>query len=138
MCAQNHSQSASLLTSVITNRCPKCRRGKLFTNPNPYNFKSTMTMPETCPYCGQRFELEAGFYFGTGYVSYALSVMYLAASFVFWYFFIGISIKDNSIFWWLGINCTMLLVLQPILQRLSRSIWIAFFVRYEPDAEPVG
>lgn len=88
-------------------------------------------MPEACPVCGQAFELEEGFYFGTGYVSYGLAVLYLGLSFVFWYLCIGISVADNSIYWWLGINSTLLFLLQPPLQRLSRSIWIAFFVKYE-------
>ncbi len=131
MCARSHKQSTNLIASVLTNRCPKCRRGKLFTSGNPYNLKTTLDMPETCPVCGQRFELETGFYFGTGYVSYALSVFYLGLSFIFWWLFIGISATDNSIYWWLGTNSIILVFLQPVLQRLSRSVWIAFFVRYE-------
>ena len=91
-------------------------------------------MPEHCPVCGQAFELETGFYFGTGYVSYGLSVVLLGLSFALWYLFLGISVYDNSIYWWLGVSSGLLLALQPVLQRLSRSIWIAFFVRYEPGA----
>jgi len=94
-----------------------------------------MRMPEHCPVCGQAFELEPGFYFGTGYVSYGLSVMFTAIFFVLWYFTLGISIKDDSIFWWLGVNALLLVILQPLLQRLSRSIWIAFFVHYDPNWE---
>ncbi len=131
MCAQSSKPSASLLKSVLLNRCPKCRTGNLFTSANPYNLSATMRMPEHCPICGQAFELEPGFYFGTGYVSYGISVMFTAACFVAWYFTIGISIYDNSIYWWLGANAALLLLLQPVLQRLARSIWIAFFVKYD-------
>ena len=134
MCAQNHHQSTNLITSVFTNKCPKCRRGKLFTNPNPYNFESTMDMPEKCPVCGQAFELEEGFYFGTGYVSYGLAVLYLGIIIILWHLLFGISAADDSIYWWLGTNCLILLLLQPVLQRLSRSVWIAFFVRFDPHA----
>ncbi len=123
----------SLLISVLSNHCPHCREGHLFTTGNPYNLKSTMQMPDSCPVCGQRFELEPGFYFGTGYVSYALSVMLTAMSFIVWYFTVGISIYDNSIYWWLGANAGLLITLQPVLQRLARSIWIAFFVKYDPE-----
>lgn len=133
MCAKNMDQKPNLLWSVVTNRCPHCRQGKLFTDPNPYNFKTTMRMPENCPVCGQPFELQTGFYFGTGYVSYALSVALLAAVFVGWAFTMGLSIQDNSIFWCLGIGTVILLMLQPIIQRLARSIWIAFFVRYDKN-----
>jgi hypothetical protein len=91
-------------------------------------------MPEHCAVCGQPFELQTGFYFGTGYVSFALSVALLAISFVAWFFTIGMAaaVDDHRVYWWLGTIITILLVTQPLLQRLSRSIWIAFFVRYDP------
>ena len=130
--SDNH-KNKSLLTSVFTNCCPRCREGKLFVYKNPYNLSHTMKMPETCPVCGQKFELEQGFYFGTGYVSYAFSVMLTAFTFIFWYLFIGISIYNNSIYWWLAANAAFLIALQPVLQRLSRSLWIAFFVKYDPQ-----
>lgn len=130
MCATK-TKKRGLLTSVLTNRCPRCREGKLFTDPNPYHLKTTMRMPERCPVCGQPYELETGFYFGTGYVSYGISIFLTAVFFVIWFFTLGISIKDNSIFWWLGVNSALLIILQPVLQRWSRSIWIACFVRYD-------
>ncbi|XZF12690.1 DUF983 domain-containing protein [Chitinophagaceae bacterium MMS25-I14] len=131
MCAENQQAGRSLAGSVLTNRCPRCREGKLFSNPNPYDLRTTMRMPEHCPVCGQKYELQTGFYFGTGYVSYGLAVLVTAASFILWLLTIGFSIHDNSLFWWLGINAVLLVLLQPLLQRLSRSIWIAFFVPYD-------
>jgi uncharacterized protein (DUF983 family) len=124
----------NLFLSVLTNKCPHCRRGNLFVDPNPYNLRNTMKMPEKCPVCGQNFELQTGFYFGTGFVSYGLSVMLIAIGFAVWAMAFGLSVKDNSIFWCLGVNIGVLLLLQPVLQRLSRSIWIALFVKYEPAA----
>jgi uncharacterized protein (DUF983 family) len=134
MCAKTAEKRPNLLMSVITNKCPHCRKGNLFTDPNPYHLKSTMRMPDRCPVCGQDFELQTGFYFGTGFVSYGLSVVLLAIGFVAWALIFGLSVHDNSVFWCLGVNIAILLLLQPILQRLSRSIWIAFFVKYEPAA----
>jgi len=134
MCAEHNHNNRGLLNSVLANRCPRCREGKLFSQPNPYNFSKMMDMPEHCPVCGQKFELQTGFYFGTGYVGYALSVLFSVATVIIWSLTLGISIKDNSIFWWLGVNAALLLLLQPVLQRLSRSIWIAFFVRYDSNA----
>lgn len=134
MCATKASVRPNLLLSVLRNRCPRCRKGKLFLQPNPYNLKDMMKMHEHCTECGQAFELETGFYMGTGYVSYGLSVALTGFFFVLWYIFLGISISDNSIFWWLGANTLLLLIIQPILQRLSRSIWIACFVPFDPAA----
>jgi uncharacterized protein (DUF983 family) len=123
----------SLAGSVLANRCPRCREGRLFTDPNPYRLKTTMRMPEHCPVCGQAFELQTGFYFGTGYVSYFLSVFVIMLTFTLWYFTIGFSLTDNRLFWYLGLVSAFLITTQPVQQRLCRSIWIAFFVRYAPD-----
>ncbi len=90
-------------------------------------------MPSRCPECGQPYELEVGFWYGTGYVSYALTVALSVASFVAWYVLIGMSVNDNRFFWWMGINIFLLVVLQPWLMRLSRVIYLYFFVRYDPD-----
>ncbi|GAA4458140.1 DUF983 domain-containing protein [Rurimicrobium arvi] len=133
MCAVKDDARPNALLSILNNRCPRCRRGKLFTRSNPYNFGSAMEMPEHCPVCGQKFELQTGFYFGTGYVSYGLSVAALATVFVAWAVLFGLSYTDNSIFWCLGTAIVLLLLIQPLLQRLSRSIWIAFFVRYDQN-----
>jgi hypothetical protein len=89
-----------------------------------------MEMYENCPVCDQRMELEVGFYYGTGYVSYALTVALSVTTFVAWWLLIGMSVNDNRFFWWLGINISLLIVLQPYLMRLSRAIWLSFFVRY--------
>lgn len=92
-------------------------------------------MNEVCPTCHQPTEIETGFYYGTGYVSYALTVAFSISSFVAWWVLIGFSLHDNRFFWWLGTNAVLLLLLQPPIMRLSRSIWLSWFVRYEPDWE---
>ena len=131
MCAQHSDHKPNLLLSVLGNKCPRCRKGHLFTDSNPYHFRKVTAMPEHCPVCGQATEVEIGFYYGTGFVSYALSVLFSALSFIAWIGTIGISLQDNRIFWWLGINIALTILIQPLLMRLSRSIWIAFFVKYE-------
>jgi uncharacterized protein (DUF983 family) len=136
MCAQKTTAAPGLISSVLRNKCPRCREGNLFTSSNPYNLKHITTMPEHCPVCGQAMEPEIGFYYGTGYVSYGLSLMFCAASFIIWVLTIGISLKDNRIFWWLGINTALMIIIQPLLMRLSRAIWIAFFVKYDPAHTP--
>lgn len=119
--------------SILTLRCPRCRRGKMFRYNNPWNLKKTLSMNPQCPVCNQQFELEVGFWYGTSYVSYALSVALSVATFVAWYVLVGMSVKDNRFFWWLGLNIVLLVLLQPWLMRLSRTIWVNFFVKYDPD-----
>ena len=94
-----------------------------------------MKMYEHCPVCGQVTDLEVGFYYGTGYVSYGITIFLSALSFALWWILIGISIDDNSIFWWLGCNTVLLILLQPPLMRFSRTFWLSLFVRYDPNWE---
>lgn len=125
------------LWSVFTNRCPRCRKGKLFVSDKAYALKGSkyIKMHTNCPECDQPTEIEVGFYYGTSYVSYALGVAFSVAVFVAWWVLLGISIYDNSLFWYLGVNSVLLLVMQPPLMRLSRTMWLSWFVSYDPDWE---
>ena len=94
-----------------------------------------MKMHEHCPVCGQPTDLEVGFYYGTGYVSYGLTIGLSVATFIAWWVLIGVSINDNRVFWWLGVNTFLLIVLQPPIMRLSRTLWLSWFVKYNPNWE---
>ncbi len=87
-------------------------------------------MPEKCPHCGQKFELEVGFYYGTGYVSYALSIALMVAIWLVYWVVFGLSYADNSVFYCLGLSMIILFVMQPWLMRLSRVLYLYMFVRY--------
>lgn len=105
----------------------------MFTNKNPWNLRKVFSMPKNCSVCRQPFELEVGFWYGTGYVSYALCVALSAVTFVAWLVLIGMSVRDNRFFWWMGTNIFLLIALQPWIMRISRVIWLYFFVSYDPD-----
>src|SRR6186713_1213066 len=121
----------SYFVSVFDNRCPRCRTGRIFKFTNPYNLRNTVKMHANCPVCGQPTEIEVGFYYGTGYVSYAVSVAVCVASFIAWWVIVGFSLTDSRFFWWLGFNAVLLIVLQPWLMRLSRTLWLSWFVSYD-------
>ena len=95
-------------------------------------------MHKHCKECGQPFELEVGFWYGTAYVSYALSVALSVTFFVAWFVLIGMSTKDNRFFWWLGLNVVLLIVMQPWIMRLSRVIYLCFFVKYDRNYKSTG
>lgn len=126
-------KSRGYLASAFGCRCPRCREGKLFKNPVSFRFKKTMEMNKNCPVCRQATEIEVGFYYGTSYVSYALTVAISVATLVAWYVIIGMSTSDDRFFYWLGFNAVFLILLQPWLMRLSRSLWISWFVKYDRD-----
>lgn len=121
------------LWAVLTNRCPRCREGKIYITENAYDLKNNVKMHPNCPVCDQPTEIEVGFYYGTSYVSYALTVAYSVATFVAWWVLLGFSLYDNSIFYWLAFNAVTLLILQPLFMRLSRTLWLSWFVKYDPD-----
>lgn len=87
-------------------------------------------MNETCSVCRLKYKMEPSFFYGAMYVSYALGVTLALALFVLAFFIIGL-----DIFWTFLALALGLLVLLPVLSRLSRNIWINFFVHYEGNVE---
>jgi hypothetical protein len=132
---ENKRPKPNIFWSILTMRCPHCRKGDMFTTSNPYAKWMTkiFDMPDNCSVCDQKYDLETGFWYGTGYVSYALAVAVSVTTFVAWFVLIGVSTDDNRIFWWLGLNALLLILLQPWLMRLSRVIYIYIFVKYDPN-----
>jgi hypothetical protein len=100
---------------------------------NPAYGKGFMKMHTYCPVCNLKYERETGFWWGTGYVSYALTVAVSVTTFVAWIVLIGMSTKDYRTFYWLGFNTLTLIVLLPYLMRVSRTLWLTFFVKYNPE-----
>lgn len=131
------TEKPSYLLSVLANHCPRCRRGDIFQSKNAYALKGSkyMKMYERCPVCGQVTDIEVGFYYGTGYVSYGITMLFSGVSFILWWIFLGVSSDDNRVFWWLGINTVVLVILQPPLMRFCRTLWLSWFVSYDPNWE---
>jgi hypothetical protein len=132
MCAAKQDEKPNLLLSLLRSKCTRCRRGDMFACRNPYNLKHTMKMNEACPVCGQPLDMEPGFYYGTNMISYGLAVLLSAITFFAWWALIGFSLQDSRFFFWIGFNAVLLVVLQPPLMRISRTVWLSFFVHYSP------
>lgn len=120
----------NIVLSILQNKCTRCRRGNIYKSSNPYNLRSFMKMNEHCPVCSQPLDMEPGFYYGTNLVSYALAILLSVVTFIIWWVFIGFSLQDKRFFLWLLANGLLLVLLQPPLMRLSRTVWLAFFVPY--------
>ena len=133
MCAAADSAKPGFIWSLLQNKCPRCRRGNMYKHAGVYRLKSLMQMHDRCPVCSQPLDMEPGFYYGTNMISYTLAVLICVATFFIWWATLGFSLSDNRFFWWLGINAVLLVLLQPPLMRLSRTVWLAFFVRYSPN-----
>ena len=129
MCADIKDEKPNLLLSIFRNKCPRCRRGDMFKEKNPYKLKTVLQMNERCPVCGQPLDMEPGFYYGTNMISYALAVLFSVFTFALWIFTIGMSPITRFVSWLVS-NAVLLILLQPPLMRLSRSVWIVFFISY--------
>ena len=122
-------KNSNVFSSVMRFKCPRCHEGDLFCNKNVYRFKDFFKMPETCEKCGQDFEPETGFYLGAMYVSYALTVALNVAIFVALLVFQSYSLTNFFI-----VAGILLVVTLPYIFKISRSIWIAMMIRYDPNA----
>ncbi|MCG2610663.1 DUF983 domain-containing protein [Flavobacterium sp. SM15] len=116
------------LNSILTGSCPKCQEESMYLDQNPYNMGNIFKMHEHCSHCGTRYKIEPSFFYGAMYVSYGVGIAFGVAAFIISYLFIGTNLKTAFI----AIIAT-LIVFMPVIMRLSRNIWINFFIHYDKD-----
>lgn len=121
-------KKGSKLYSILTGTCPRCHEESMYMDRNPYNLPRIFKMHEKCSHCGLKYKIEPSFFFGAMYVSYAVGVAFSIALFIITYFFIEISLISSFI-----AIVIMLVVLMPVIARLSRNIWINFFISYDKN-----
>ncbi|WP_308990648.1 DUF983 domain-containing protein [Mariniflexile litorale] len=119
-------KKGSKLYSILTGTCPKCHEESMFKNKNPYILSEALSMHETCSNCGTKYKMEPSFFYGSMYVSYPVGIAFATAAFVisFFVFKANINIIFTSI-------VATLIVFMPVILRLSRNIWINFFIHYD-------
>lgn len=116
------------LYSIFKGTCPKCHHESMYLNKNPYLISETLKMHERCTHCKTKYKIEPSFFFGSMYVSYAVGIV-----FAFVAFFISYGLFESSRnIAFLSIVITMIVCL-PIILRLSRNIWINFFIHYDKN-----
>ncbi|SDG42865.1 DUF983 domain-containing protein [Psychroflexus sediminis] len=118
------------LYSVFTGKCPVCHEGKMYKEPNPYKLSKIYDMHERCSVCNTKFKIEPSFFYGAMYISYGLGVALAVASFITSYFLIGLEVIPSFIS-----IIVVLVLLGPIIMRLSRNIWINMFLSYDKEAK---
>jgi hypothetical protein len=117
--------------STFLCRCPRCRSENLFNDSNPYHLrKKVLDMKSECSTCGQITELETGFWWGTGYISYGLAVIISALNVVWFSPLFGWE-TIYSVWGFLVANALVLLLCMPWLVRFSRVFYLSFFVPYD-------
>lgn len=115
--------------SILTGSCPVCQEENMYRDKNPYNLRNAFKMHERCSHCGTKYKIEPSFFFGAMYVSYGLGVAVSVAAFIISYFFLNLGILE-CFFVIMG----SLIILFPLILRVSRNIWINFFLHYDKTA----
>ncbi|SFB88381.1 Protein of unknown function [Zunongwangia mangrovi] len=117
------------LYSIFTGTCPVCQEESMYKEKNPFKLSKVYEMHEHCSHCGTKYKIEPSFFYGAMYVSYAVGVAFAVASFIIAHYFLGGGLL-TSFFAIVG----TLIIFMPIIMRLSRNIWINFFLNYDKDA----
>jgi len=87
-------------------------------------------MYPACSHCKQSFDPEPGFYFGSMFVSYGINTALFLISWVA----LLLIYPDYTLTLLLGILTAVVILSLPLSFRWSRSIWLALFVRFDPNA----
>lgn len=116
------------LYSIFTGTCPVCQQESMYLESNPYKLTRIFKMYERCSNCGVKYKIEPSFFYGAMYVSYAVGVAFAVAAFIISHLFLGLGLVA-SFFAIMG----TLIVFGPVIMRLSRNIWINFFLHYDPS-----
>lgn len=121
----------SRFVAVATSKCPKCRRGDVFSGTlYGLNFQETN---ERCSHCGMKFEVEPGYFYGAMYVSYAFVVGEMLNVGLLTYLLTG---NDTSPWLYISTILGAILLLTPINYRYSRIILLHFLtpkIKYYPE-----
>ncbi|NHF61475.1 DUF983 domain-containing protein [Flavobacteriaceae bacterium TP-CH-4] len=117
------------LYSILTGSCPKCHEESMYVAKNPYKPGHLFKMNERCSHCQTKYKIEPSFFYGAMYVSYAVGIAFAVAAFVIAKLVVGTSLINTFI----AIVAT-LVIFMPVIIRLSRNIWINFFISYDPKA----
>ncbi|MEM6964990.1 MAG: DUF983 domain-containing protein [Bacteroidota bacterium] len=126
---KSDQKQRSVLSSVFAMKCPRCREGDLFKTPT-FSYQKPTEMPDNCPVCNQSYSPEPGFWYGAMFISYiwtAWACLFFVGGGIFLF---GMSV--NGAF-------ALLIVVVAIfffwIFRISRSMWIHIYVKYNPEAK---
>ncbi|MEP1488873.1 MAG: DUF983 domain-containing protein [Algibacter sp.] len=112
--------------SIFTGACPKCHEESMYTNKNPYVLSQTIDMHDNCSNCNTKYKIEPSFFYGAMYVSYGVGIAFAVAAFIITHFVF----KGGIHYIFMSIVLTLIVSL-PLILRLSRNIWINFFMHYD-------
>ena len=122
-------KKGSKLNSILTGTCPRCQEESMYSDKNLLHIQNSIKMNENCSHCGLRYQIEPSFFYGAMYVSYGLNIGIGIIAFILSFLVLKTSLKISFI----SIIAAVLLLF-PLVMRLSRNIYINMFVSYDAAA----
>ncbi len=108
-----HPTSEMVLKRALHLKCPRCGEQPMF--------RGWFRMHHSCPSCGYLFERAPGYFLGSIYVNYGITVILLTVAYGFFHF--GLKYTNAQ----LAIPLVAFCVVWPLLWfRYARALWIAF------------
>lgn len=108
------------IISMFSNNCPDCNKGKVFKVKNIIFSLGFSEMYTKCPNCNNKYEKEPGFFIGSMYASYGLSI----AEIFITYFIASFFFEETFDMRILGIITAVQLALCFFNYRFSRIMWL--------------
>src|SRR6478672_8105938 len=121
----------SEIEGFIKAKCPRCRRGDLFTG-STYGLK-LQKMHNKCDHCGLVYKREPGYFYVAMFVSYAMVVAEMVATGVVTYL---ITKNMESPWLYIGVTLATAVVFAPFNFRYSRVAllyWLTPGLHYSPE-----
>lgn len=114
-----------LLGRALALRCPLCGQGRLF--------RGWLRMHGECPHCGVTFEREPGFFLGSIYINYGLTV--LTVSIVYPALLFNKIVPETPLL----IGALAFTIIFPLMIfPWARSLWLGFDQWRDPREGEVG
>ena len=114
------------LYSILNFKCPRCQEGAFFTEKGSFRLKHITKIHDHCESCNLKYMMEPSFFYGAMYVAYGLSVGISILTFLVTYLLFNFELLTSFV--------AIVLILigsATVNLRLSRIIWINFFVSYK-------
>lgn len=87
-----------------------------------------LDMPENCPVCNQKYEIEPGFWLGALWTSYPIVVLIELP-----FLLTAILVYEVNPFITIGLMALLFLIMWSTILRLGRSIWINISIHFDKN-----
>jgi len=121
------SKRPALLPAMFTMKCPSCRKSTVFVNKSVFPLGKCLALKDECEICGQKMKSESN---NGGGINYALTMILFFLNLLWYWPIFGLSYKDNSVFYYLGVSTFVVILAQPYLMRLSRMMYLYMYTAF--------